>query len=137
MRSQTYELKFGKAYREDSINELPNESGIYLVFRGEYKENNSIIGLEELIYVGETQNVYNRFQNHGMKGIWNRELIDDQELFYFFAPIIDDRERVEATMIFYHQPVCNTNRKSSFDYDTTRVTILGSLSDFLGNIEVP
>ena len=111
---------------EVNKNGIPDASGIYCVYACTYNAITDKVSIRELIYVGESDNIWNRISNHERLADWKKRLRSNETLCYSFAGVSEnDRVRAEAAVIFHHKPPCNTEYRNSFPFDTTTVTTSG------------
>lgn len=127
-----YILKFEKYYTDKSS--LPTYAGIYLVYKGKY---NGIISEPtpiKLLYIGESDNIKLRHQNHEHEADFINTLKDGEILIYSTVLEEDeeDRKRIENALVFHHKPPINDKGKDSFGYNTTCVISSGAC-DLLDN----
>ena len=124
-------LKFEGYYEEDELQKKGFDCcGIYTVYAGKSKDN-----LRALIYIGESGDIENRLKSkrnnisdlkielrHNKYSEWENELKTDEKLFFGFTEIDEsNRKRVEAALIFEHQPICNNQHKESFGYPAIKI----------------
>lgn len=120
------ELNFRGYWMEVNKNGIPDASGIYCVYACTYNAITDKVSIRELIYVGESDNIWNRISNHERLADWKKRLRSNETLCYSFAGFSEnDRVRAEAAVIFHHKPPCNTEYRNSFQFDTTTVTTSG------------
>ena len=120
------ELNFRGYWMEVNKNGIPDASGIYCVYACTYNAITDKVSIRELIYVGESDNIWNRISNHERLADWKKRLRSNETLCYSFAGVSEnDRVRAEAAVIFHHKPPCNTEYRNSFQFDTTTVTTSG------------
>lgn len=120
------ELNFRGYWMEVNKNGIPDASGIYCVYACTYNAITDKVSIRELIYVGESDNIWNRISNHERLADWKKRLRSNETLCYSFAGVSEnDRVRAEAAVIFHHKPPCNTEYRNSFPFDTTTVTTSG------------
>ena len=130
----TYELCFQGVWDTEATDHIPEYQGIYGVHIG--SPPTSLVvdtpSIDKLIYIGMAENIKTRVfaPSHHKWDDWHRRLGHNQQIYFTTAPFApfwseSDRNRVEAAMIFHHQPVCNDNGKDSFGYDTTAVNTSG------------
>jgi excinuclease UvrABC nuclease subunit len=109
---------------------LPKQSGVYCVYRGTYDKTTDKVSLKELLYIGEAENVYDRFNSNGEHETYEdmeKRLRQDEELRFSFAPIqANDRERAEAALIYQHKPTLNIKHVSDFSYSETEMYLTGT-----------
>lgn len=121
MAAKTYNLNF-TGYNWE--NDLPEEAGIYLTYTVKYNEETKGYNIDELKYIGESNNIKSRQTQHFTDGDYPK----DVKLAYAYVLLSggeDNRKRCEAAMIYHVKPDWNTANTKSFDYDTTTVKSTG------------
>ena len=102
-----------------------NKSGVYCVY-GATNNANGTISIKRLIYIGESENVRQRLQNHEKLEEWEKCLGYGEVLYFSCAEVNSiHRVRVEAALIYKHKPPVNVEYKYSFPFDTTTITTSG------------
>lgn len=111
--------------------------GIYCIYIGKPSGENQV-HLKNLIYIGKSNNIYNRLETHNKIEEFRKKLRRDERLYISFAEVEDDdnRSRIEAVLIFYYKPVCNTVNKQTFDYSDTSVSLSGDINNLDDRFEV-
>lgn len=128
MPAKSYSIEFEGYWRNPDG--LPTDAGIYCVYACTYNPQTDKVAISRLLYIGESENIWKRVNNHEKKPEWERQL-SRNEVLCFNASTTSvlgqsyDRERVEAAMIFHHKPPCNVEYKNTFPFDRTTVTITG------------
>ena len=123
------ELNFEGFWREEKKKLMPDESGVYCVYRCVYNSDENTVTIKELFYIGESENVNERIANHDRLEDWKGALQAGETLCYSCAKVDEkDRERAEAAMIFKDQPPFNDEHKNGFDYEDTHIIIKGRKS---------
>lgn len=114
-------------YHSIDDNQKPEEAGIYCIYRADSKGKPL-----ELLYIGESGDIKERFSNHEHYEDWREKLRKDEKLVFSYATVKGEcaRKRAEAALIFMFKPVCNTQDKNSFNYNTTTVTVKGNFTCF-------
>ncbi|SRR6266540_347048 len=126
MVARSYKVEFDGYWNEAGIDEMPNESGVYVVY-GSLDKTMTTIDLRLLIYIGEAEKVGERLTNHEKKPTWHKYLGIGENFRFAFGPVAGtDRERVEAALIFKHQPPANDQYKDSFPFDDTTIYTSGN-----------
>lgn len=122
-----YVLYFEGYYNESYLPASFYDSGIYCVYVGEnqptYNNDKAMP-----IYIGESQNVGKRINEHELKDTWRTSLLSGQELIYSFAKTSSEEERkgAESALIYHHQPRWNSEYKGGFTYpEKIQVTTAG------------
>lgn len=122
----TINLDFNGYWRYQNKGGIPNYSGVYLVYRCVYNREQETVSLKQLIYIGESENVHDRIQNHNKDTAWKRKLQDGEEICFACANVDNpDRERAEAALIYHTKPVLNDKSTESFDYPATYLVLTG------------
>ena len=123
---KTIALDFRGYWREVNKEFVPSESGIYTVYACTYNQQEKTVSIRKLLYIGESEDVCERLQNHERLIDWKRFLRPNETLCYSVATIgAADRVRAEAALIYHHKPPCNTEYIHSFPYERTRITTSG------------
>lgn len=130
MVAKTISLNFDGYWREVNKEGIPTESGIYLVYVCTYNEPigtaRGTVTLEELIYIGESDDVGGRIADHEKWPEWRKHVPEGSQICFSFASVNSpDRERAEAALIYYHKPPCNDEYTDSFPFADTTVVSSG------------
>lgn len=131
-----YSITIQGYYKDETRVLFPQSAGIYFVYRGvlnTVSQPHSAI-LNELIYIGETDNLHNRHNEHDRRQDFFNTLNYGEQLFYCYAKTSfseEDRKRVEATLIHELQPALNVQNQALFNYDKTTVNVLGDRHAFI------
>lgn len=116
-------------YRDQSRKGFPHSPGIYFVYRGVFVPHLKTVTLRELLYIGETEDLYQRHNDHDKRDEFITKLQEDEELFYSFALIENvskkQRLRIESTLIYELRPQLNTQNMETYNYDKTIINVLG------------
>lgn len=135
--NKTMNLEFQGYWREVNQGGIPNNSGIYLVYRCVFNQADQTVTLNKLIYIGEAGEVKKRIEDHEKKPVWQKKVQYGEQLCFSFAPITSpDRERVEAALIFKHKPECNEEYTMNFPFDATTVNSSGRCYSIIGSFTV-
>jgi len=126
MAEQTFKVEFDGYWREPNIGGIPNKSGVYCVYECTYNENNKTVSIHKLIYIGEAGEVKDRIQNHELWSKWKKHVREGNQLCFSFGYVeSDNRDRVEAALIFKHKPPENSEYIDSFPFDKTTISLSG------------
>jgi len=137
MAAKTFNTNIQGYFRDKNKSGIPNHSGVYFVYVASFNLHTEKVTLNNLIYIGESDNVNTRIQNHEKYDEWQTYLSQGQELCYSTCRIDgDDRLRVEAAYIFRHKPPVNTEYKNSFQFDQTTVISTGETTFINTNFTV-
>lgn len=126
---KTISLNFDGYWSDDYKSSIPNSSGIYCVYSCFCNPSERTVDLHRVLYIGESENVQERLQNHEKFPKWCNYLKNGESICYSFAPInSNDRERAEAALIYKIKPPCNTEHSKQFAYLTTEMIVTGKNS---------
>ncbi|WON75593.1 GIY-YIG nuclease family protein [Serratia sp. UGAL515B_01] len=123
MSRKSIELNF--VWQGEQATNFPKESGVYCVYRTTLNPKKKS-DLKELIYIGESENIYERISDHNKLSNWKNCLSHDEVLGYSYSTIkAVDRKRAEAALIYEHQPRCNIQDAVEFHFPETTITLNG------------
>ena len=112
-----YHLNFRGYWRDVNKGGIPTVAGVYLVYRCVYNTSQDTVRLNEIIYIGQSENVHDRIANHEKASQFSAKLHKGEELCYACAEVsIIDLSVVENALIFAQKPVLNDELKDSFKY---------------------
>ena len=135
--AKTISLNFDGYWREVNKGGVPANSGVYLVYVCRYNEQQKTVSLDNLIYIGEAEDVQDRIANHEKWPDWRKYVPRGSQICFSFAGVTSpDRERAEAALIFYHKPPCNTEYNDSFPFEDTTVVSTGKCAMITSPITV-
>ena len=125
-------------YFKDAVRErFPEEAGIYFVYRGTLDPVKRWATLKELLYIGETDNMHERHNNHDRRCDFLNQLRPGEILFYTYA-LTDyterERKRIEAALIYELLPPLNSQATVTFNYPSTKIEITGDRHAFVPSI---
>jgi excinuclease UvrABC nuclease subunit len=125
----TINLDFEGYYRENVVEDLTQDTGVYCVYRSHYLPEIDRIRIIELLYIGSSNNIKERIQSHEGKELWKSKLLEGEELCYSYTKIKEEnRLRVEAALIFKHKPKCNTEYQDNFPFEKTSLILKGEIA---------
>lgn len=124
-----YQLKFDRFYKEGKISNIGQGYDIYRIHAGK-EEGSGDLSSNRVLYIGQSENVKERLADHEMWPKWKRHLKEDEIILVSVAKIVplsgarvteEDRERVEAALIYEYQPELNDRKTKNFPYDKTTI----------------
>ncbi len=126
MAEKTISVEFDGYWRDEKKAGVPDKSGLYCVYECTHNVSENTVTLQQLIYIGEADNVRDRLANHEKYSDWLHHVRRGNELCFSFGALgASDRERAEAAMIFKHKPPENGEYTSSFPFDMTTMSLSG------------
>ena len=115
-----------------SEEKLPEESGIYIVYKCAPGKKEGTVKLREILYIGQAENIKERHvPQHERFVDFMRECDLDENICY--AWILVDREnldRVENGLIYMQQPKLCDRGRQTFDYPETEFILKGKTGLF-------
>lgn len=136
-----YLLRIQGYYTDEARSRFPDSPGIYFVYRGVLNVDTNTCTLKQLLYIGQTDSLQRRHNEHTKRDVFLNSLGVDEMLFYTFAMTDlneEERLRVEAALIYELKPILNTQNCYTFDYPPTRVVIEGNGHAFVpASIDAP
>jgi hypothetical protein len=137
MAAQTFNVEIDGFWRDQNKSSIPNHSGVYFVYVATHNQEAKSVTLHKLIYIGESENVNNRIQNHEKYDEWKTYLSKGNVLCFSTGQVDGTyRNRVEAAYIFKHKPPVNTEYVDSFPFDQTTIISSGKTSQLNSNFTV-
>jgi hypothetical protein len=116
-------------WREPKIRHLPDGAGVYSVYTCVHNVTGekSTVSIDRLIYIGESDNIRARVENHNLWDTWRKQLRPGQVLCFAaaLASPTKVRQRAEAALIFKHKPTVNVEYKHAFPFETTTIETAG------------
>ena len=128
MAEKSYNLDFDGYLQEVNWSSLPAKSGVYCVYACTYSKKSDKVSIWQLLYIGESGDIKKRVPQgrKTRRDVWASKLKKGEELCVSWTEVgYADRERVEAALIYYHEPPCNDEYVASFPFDKTNVTTEG------------
>ncbi|MBP3838283.1 MAG: GIY-YIG nuclease family protein [Prevotella sp.] len=123
---KSYSLNFEGYWREINKNGIPAKSGVYLVYRCVYDAKSNTVGLKDIIYIGQAENLHDRIAGHEKLSDFKTQLQRGEELCYSVAQIpITDLDIVENALIFAQKPELNDNLKNTFNHGAVSMKLDG------------
>lgn len=121
-----YKLNFEGYWRECNKGGLPSYTGVYVVYRAVYNEVTNRVVLNDIIYIGQADNIHDRHQHHEKYDAFCKSLKAGEELCYSCAKV-DGRslDVVENALIFAQKPEINTSGKESFLHQPSHLMLDG------------
>ncbi|MCA1769606.1 MAG: hypothetical protein LC652_06495 [Halomonas sp.] len=128
MSEQMLSPKMLGYWTEETLKEVPDESGIYCVFRAAKDPETGEMDVQELLYVGEHRGTRYGLQHDEHRDKWHAFPPPGEEIWYAVGLCGNaNRERLAAAMINAHKPRFNSNSPylETFPFDATTVHLYG------------
>lgn len=135
--ARSFGMTFEGYWRDENEGGLPSLSGIYCVYICVDHPSTNEVRLEELIYIGEADDLKVSVAHHEKRPTWQAHLQPGQDLCYSFAHVAPaDRQRCAAALIFQHQPRDNDRFRGTFPFEETTMSLDGRISHLHSNFTV-
>jgi excinuclease UvrABC nuclease subunit len=133
----SYGMTFDGYWRDEHEADLPSLSGVYCVYICVDHPDTHEVMLNELIYIGESDDLRTCVANHEKRSLWKAHLIAGEDLCYSFAHVApSDRLRCAAALIYRHQPRDNSQYRLDFPFDRTTISLDGHIAHLHSNFTV-
>lgn len=119
-------LTFDGYWRDCNKNGLPNNSGIYMIYRCQYDMQNNTVSLIDIIYIGQSENIHDRLLDHEKYELFKSKLLIGEDLCYSYAKVDKDIDLVENALIFVQRPVLNDQNKYVYNYERAHILVEGA-----------
>lgn len=132
-----FKLNFDGYWRDENSSSIPKINGVYAVYRCTHNVSAGTVTLNELIYMGESEDVGNRIAFHERRPDWKRRLQYGEQICFAVAGA-NGRERlqIEAALIFKHKPPLNAEYRDAFPFPQTRVISAGQTGSLVTDFTV-
>ncbi len=128
MNADTYIVDFKGYWSECTKEGIPDERGIYFVYRGIINNEEKKVSLVEIIYIGKSENVCNSILNHEKKEEFNNELEAGESLCYSVACVPENQlDLIENALVVLQQPKLNES-DTIYKYDSAVFILQGKCS---------
>lgn len=111
---------------------MEKSPGIYIVYRCDYDPRNHTVDVKEVLYIGETDDIYKRHNSatpHEHYEDFVKLAGGEEHVCYgtILLPDVseDDRKIIEAAMIHVQQPPINTDHKDHYSKPASDITMTG------------
>ncbi|HUP58433.1 MAG TPA: hypothetical protein VM598_13325 [Bdellovibrionota bacterium] len=100
-------LNFHGYWLDSNREWIPDECGIFCVYKCGYSIATETIVPARLLYIGDAVSARDRILSHPRRPDWLRHVGRGEVLCYSFAPAILDRKQAAAALVLKHHPIEN------------------------------
>lgn len=119
-------LEFDGYYDEDSLHNMPDESGVYLVYSATYTSPDEC-ELNKIIYIGQSKTVRTRLANHLYQHDLDNELLPGDKFAFSYARVDkNDLDQVENALVCSQKPSGNKKLVNNYNHIPAVYFITGS-----------
>lgn len=119
-------LNFEGYWRDCNKSALPDYAGIYMVYRCQYDKQSNTVFLNDIIYIGQSEDIHERHLNHEKYEMFKSELLVGEELCYSCAKVDNDIDLVESALIFAQKPLLNDQNTFVYNYERSHIIVDGA-----------
>ena len=121
-----YNVTFMGYRRDVNAKTLPSSSGIYMVYRCIYNEDENAVDLKELFYIGQAFDLNHEINYHARREEFLAQAKEGEQICYAYARVDKaDLDIVENALIFAQKPRLNTNLKNNYNHEAAQFQIEG------------
>lgn len=121
-----FNVIFDGYWLEDNKSDIPEFSGVYIIYRCSYVPHNDTVDLIEILYIGQADNLRGRISQHSIKE-FQVAIRPGETLCYACAPIDDNNlDLVENGLVFVEQPPFNVRLKDNYSHEDAEFIIGGN-----------
>jgi len=119
-------IKFSEYWAESICgSKIDFQSGIYIVFSARYNKKEDTVSSLHRLYIGSSACISDRVTRHPKQKKWTGALHRGKSLFFTFADCANEqRERIEAALIFALKPELNKEYSNFFPFGITKVKVI-------------
>ena len=123
---RTYSIQFDGYWLEQNKANVPERSGVYLVYRGKYDQVEKIVKLYEIIYIGQSVDMRQRIVSHDHLDKFKKTLENGETLCYSCASVDEnDLDIIENALIIAQKPRLNDYKQSGLNFSEKRFIVSG------------
>ena len=124
---KTVNLTFHGSLSDSDRSYMPSYGGVYIVYRGIWSEKDRLFFCREIVYIGQADDIKSRHEHHEYHQDFLSQCRQGEIVFYSFAEVnLEDRDIVEAALIYHTRPKLNRIELDQFPYPPIRVVSTGA-----------
>lgn len=121
-----YNINFKGYWRDCNKASLPHYSGVYMVYRCIYDSTSDKVTLNEIIYIGQAEDLNERLNNHDKYSRFQNACESGEEICYAYANVsMDDLDIVENALVFAQKPSLNSDLVDSYNHESAAFLVEG------------
>lgn len=122
-------ITFDGFWREPNKAWITPCAGIYCVYACTYLLEAKKVHLDELLYIGQSENVNERIMSHEKAALWKSCLNPSQELCYSVAEVVQShvRDVCADALTYCAQPRCNDVLTRRYDQESVKLSLDGKV----------
>lgn len=112
-----YNVKFQGYKLDRDVDNMPDESGVYMIYRCLYNKNTDTVSLQELIYIGKATSLHQEVCYHKRRSEFLAQAREGESLCYAYAKVSRVQyDVVENALIYMQKPRLNDNLKDNYNH---------------------
>lgn len=121
-----FNINFKGYWRDENKNGIPTTSGIYIVYHCTYIPETDTVRLNNIIYIGQAENLNERIRTHDKRADFIRECRGTENLCYSVAEVsAAELDMVENALIYAQKPSLNERFKDMYRYSQAEFHLEG------------
>lgn len=113
----TYRKNFQGYYPDSMVDSLPQESGVYMIYRCVVDRIKRTVDLIELFYIGKATNLHQEVKYHKRRKEFLAQAEEGEEICYSFTLVnLQQYDIIENGLIYMQKPRLNNNLTDSYDH---------------------
>lgn len=102
---------------DENIDSLPQESGVYMIYRCEYYRDADEVDLKELFYIGKATDLHQEIKYHKRREEFLAQAKEGEQICYSFCFVSRIQyDIIENALIFMQKPRLNDKLKYNYDH---------------------
>lgn len=122
----TYRKNFQGYYPDSMVDSLPQESGVYMIYRCVVDRIKRTVDLIELFYIGKATNLHQEVKYHKRRKEFLAQAEEGEEICYSFTLVnLQQYDIIENGLIYMQKPRLNNNLTDSYDHQDAEFHFTG------------
>lgn len=113
----TYRKEFDGYILDREGNNLPTDSGVYMIYRCVPCPEDHSVNLIELFYIGKATNIQNEIMHHERRDEFLKQAKEGEVICYSYTFVNKTQyDIIENALVFMQKPRLNTNLKYNYNH---------------------
>lgn len=122
-----YNISFDGYKMDRNVDKLPTYSGIYMIYRGIYDEENNTVELKELFYIGKATDIHQEVHYHNRRAEFLKQAEIGEEICYAYAQVSRVQyDIIENSLVFMQKPRLNTELVNHYNHQNAEFHFNGT-----------
>ena len=126
LQNMILNINFKGYWRDVNKHGIPSTSGIYLVYACTYNSETDTVSLNNLIYIGQAENLNERIMTHTKRSEFLKQCGGEENLCYSVAEVpVIHLDMVENALVYAQKPPLNDRLKDRYSYSQAEFHLEG------------